>query len=329
MHRIIQNTKYTKMQVQTLRVCCLLVLSFFLHTISSAQQPIVQAKLDSNHILIGDQLGLHLEAHLPNGFTISPPDLRAFDTLESIEIIDLQPPKTADKSNGQLVTQDLIITAFDSGTVRVPAITYSYQGNGKSGTISTNDLLLEVSTVIADSLGLAPLKPYIHEPMTLQDVLPIILAIGGLIVVGILIWWWIKRRKKAEIPPPPPVMIPVHRIALEQLSELKEKELWQKGEVKAYQSELTHIVREYLENRYHIQALESTTDEITRELHRKDVSKAHQEQLTQMLQMADLVKFAKAKPSIDIHDQVWEAARQFVEDTKDEAVAIEETKLQA
>ncbi len=325
MHRIFQDIKGKIFSQKAPNVYCLLAMMLFAFNVFlNAQQPLVQAKLDSSHILIGDHLGLHLEVQVPKGFTISPPDLQAFDSVVAIEIIDLQPPKTIDNPSGQLVTQDMIITAFDSGTVRIPAVSYTYQGNGQSGTVSTNDLLLEVGTVVTDSLGLAPLKPYIHEPMTLQDVLPIILTFGGLLLAGILIWWWIKRRNKVEVPPPPPVMIPVHQIALQQLNKLKEKELWQKGEVKAYQSELTHIVREYLENRYQIQALESTTDEIVRELHRKEVSKSHQDQLSQMLQMADLVKFAKAKPSIDIHEQVWGAARQFIEDTKNEAVTIQE-----
>ena len=114
---------------------------------------------------------------------------------------------------------------------------------------------------------------------------------------------------------------PAHEIALNKLKALSEKELWQKGMLKEYQSELTYIVREYLEKRYDIHALESTTAEIIRELKNEDISEDHKTQLSDMFRMADMVKFAKATPSLDIQSKLLNEAESFVSNTKKEIVA--------
>jgi len=110
---------------------------------------------------------------------------------------------------------------------------------------------------------------------------------------------------------------PAHEIAQEKLDTLKEKALWQQGQIKEYQSELTHIIREYLENRFEIRALESTTDEIARDLKDKGLDDGDKKKLSDILQIADLVKFAKAKPDVNIHDEFFNDAVDFVLRTKE------------
>ena len=100
------------------------------------------------------------------------------------------------------------------------------------------------------------------------------------------------------------------------MAKLKAEKLWQQGQVKTYQSRLTHIIREYLENRYNIPALESTTDEILHYLKKVDFDNQWKDKLQNILQIADLVKFAKAKPPVDFHDQVLKEAEDFVIATK-------------
>jgi len=114
---------------------------------------------------------------------------------------------------------------------------------------------------------------------------------------------------------------PAHEIALTKLKKLEDKQLWQKGQLKEYQSELTYIVREYLEKRYGIQALESTTAEIITELKNEDISEGHKKQLSEMFNMADMVKFAKATPPLDIQSKLLNEAESFVFNTKREIIA--------
>lgn len=86
--------------------------------------------------------------------------------------------------------------------------------------------------------------------------------------------------------------------------------------MKEYHSELTYILREYLESRYGIQALEQTTSEILEQLREADFDKSHSVNLASLLQTADLVKFAKAQPPVEFHEQAMLDAEIFIRATK-------------
>ena len=89
------------------------------------------------------------------------------------------------------------------------------------------------------------------------------------------------------------------------MKELDEKQLLQQNKIKIYYSELTDIVRTYIEKDIHIPALESTTNELIETINdfnessKLGISKETIQQLKQVLQSADLVKFAKSKPIIE------------------------------
>jgi len=108
--------------------------------------------------------------------------------------------------------------------------------------------------------ALMPIKHILKEPKTWEDFVWIAYALAGLFTL-LLIGYMIYRSKheviefeeKEEV-----IIRPAHVVSLEKLNQLDSKKLWQKGEIKAYQSELTYIIREYLENRFGIHALEST-----------------------------------------------------------------------
>ena len=114
----------------------------------------------------------------------------------------------------------------------------------------------------------------------------------------------------------PIIIRPAHEIALEKLSGLKSESLWEKGSVKEYYSKLTYIFREYLENRFDIQALESTSEQIITQLEKKDFDTGMNDDVRRVLQSADLVKFAKAKPVEEFHVESFEKLEAFVKTTK-------------
>ena len=121
------------------------------------------------------------------------------------------------------------------------------------------------------------------------------------------------------------VIIPAHETAMQKLSQLQQAELWQQGNIKEYQSQLTYIIREYLENRYEINALENTTAQIRKDLKKINLEENLQNDLQNILQVADLVKFAKAKPGASVHEEFMDKAKRFVLQTKKEII-IEENQ---
>ena len=287
----------------------------------------VKAEVDSIHMLIGDQMKVHLKVQMPNGATVKKTDLSKFEKAEKIELVKIADWDTLSSNNGIVLNRDLTVTSFDSGYHYIPAIPVSISANGKIQTIATNEIPIQVRTIQTDSTYLAPIKGIIEEPFKISDVLPY--ALGLLAFIALLLfglYFFKKKNQPKEIKVKPKIKRPAHEIAFEKLEQLKKDKLWQQGKIKAYQSQLTYIIREYLENRYAIQALESTTDEILAQLKNANVPDEFNPKLREMLQLADLVKFAKAEPPIEAHDRLMEYADSFVRQTKKTFTQNEEEK---
>ena len=298
----------------------------FLSTHLLAQMA-VSAEVDSTNMLIGDQLKLHLFANHAPGLSIGKVDLSPFEGEEEIEVVNEGKWDTL-QTNGTVVLQkDVTFTIFDSGFYWLPQLPISYMENGVTKVATTERIPMRVGTVsLADTLQLAPIKDIIREEANWQDYFPFLLAIGLLGLVVAAVYVNKKRKENAVAPPAPEIVLPAHEIAFSALKDLKAQQLWQKGEIKNYQSRLTYIIREYLENRYDIPALESTTDEIQRSLKKVDFNTSWKDKLSNILQVADLVKFAKAKPPADFHDQVWQEANDFVLATKAKIIIEEDVE---
>ncbi len=84
---------------------------------------------------------------------------------------------------------------------------------------------------------------------------------------------------------------------------------------------MSDTLREYLENRYHINALEQTSDEIFAGLRSAQISADAREKLRRTLLLADLVKFAKEKPLPEDNEFSMENAISFIMQTKQEPQA--------
>jgi len=233
-----------------------------------------------------------------------------------------------------LKTNQIKFTFWEEGRHVVFSPVVEYQQNGAVQIVTAPEIgvmvgsPLSTSQVAADTsqVKMDPIKDIIDEPLNIwRDIL---LPYGGgllgmLALVGI-IYFLVKKIGQKEPPVPEPVVIiPAHQTALEKLDALEKAELWQKGNIKEYQSQLTYIIREYLENRYDINALENTTVEIKKDLKKLSLDDQLQNELQNILQVADLVKFAKAKPGASVHQEFMEKAKEFVLQTKKEIIVEE------
>lgn len=298
---------------------CYSLLFIFL-TFTASGQVTANAELGKTAIIIGDQVQLNLVVNHSPGIEIIGADLTALEALKEVEVLGTSNWDTIAQGGEFILEQRLTLTSFDSGYYYIPKIPVDYKGaDGKlSKAFTPNKIPLTVNTVPiqSDSTTLAPIKPIIEEELNIRDFLP---YIAGLLALALLIggfYYYNKKKQEAEIPPPPEIILPAHEIAFNKLGALKKAKLWQQGHIKEYQSQLTYIVREYLENRFDINALESTTYEIMQEMKTSTMEEDWKEKLNTMLQTADLVKFAKAEPPVGIHDQMMEQAETFVRQTK-------------
>lgn len=156
----------------------------------------------------------------------------------------------------------------------------------------------------------------IKGPLNLGSRFNIILLLGILVFLAILVKLFIflsGRKKTTGIIP----KRPAHEIAYEQLEILRQKNLIRQGKIKEYYSEVSDIVRRYLENRFLLKAPEMTTEEFL--FYVRDYSQllsGHKALLKEFLLACDLVKFAKYLPSAEETDTILLSAKKLVDETK-------------
>ena len=292
--------------------------------IIQAQQIKATARLDSTNILIGDQIKLFLEIDYPENVTVEFPIVS--DTLsEFIEVLERSKIDTIDLENSALLKQirSYTITSFDSGSYRIAPQWFKINVNGIADSVPTNGVTLNVFTMQIDTTrGLTDIKMPYAAPLTLKEVTPYILGIILLGAIIFLVLYSIKRKKKNKpffsLPVKPKE--PPHIIALRELDRIKNEKIWQKEKTKQYYSEVTDVLRNYIEERFEIRAMEQTTDEILDNFrYRKDLlGEKSFTNLGQILSLADLVKFAKYKPLPDDDNLTLVNSYFFVNDTKKE-----------
>ncbi len=312
-------------------LCC-----FSLGHLTLLSQVTVTAALNNSKILIGDQASLRVEGNFPSDYTVKNVDLSVLDSISSeadpsnpdaepgtLEILNQTEWETL--TNGGTITyrKDITFTCWKAGVYFIPQIRFELERKGTDFKRATNKLTLLVSSPIGqeaaiDTVQIAPIKEIIEEKWRFSDFLPVIYIVGAciLLILGIVFLIRYLMDKKQDPPPVIEVKRPAHEVAFQKLNQLREDQLWQKGEVKAYQSQLTYICREYIENRYHVPALESTTSEILIDLKKTDFPEGLVEKMREMLQLADMVKFAKAKPPEEMHSRLMIYAQDIVETTK-------------
>ena len=307
-----------------MRMIRIIIFAVFLSVATGifAQEAGVSAKLDTNAMLIGDHVAMTLKYTGPAKSQVLWPFLP--DTiLGHITVIGRGKIDTAYSADKQTVTfsQQLNFTCYDSGFYTIPSIPFNYRisPDTSTKTAATTMMLIAVHTVKVDTTqAIKPIIGPLSIPVTFKEMLPWILgalALVALVIAGI---WYFKKRKKSEpvFQLKPTVVILPHERALQEFEQLRLKKLWQNGRVKEFHSELTDILRRYIEDRFRVPALEQTSAEITGSLkNNPDCPPDTLAKLNNLLVLADMVKFAKAQPVATENDMSLSEGVGFVRAT--------------
>ena len=276
-----------------------------------------KAWLDSATLLMGKTTALHLEITQDKGARGFFPGEQA-DTLSAmVEIADRPAADTTDLGNNRIqINRDLIIQSFDSGMWIIKPIPYVVNGD----TAYCNQLTLKVLPVdVSKMKDIHDIKPVEDVPFNLLDWLPDYwwAWLLGLLLIAGGIWAYRKYYKKGINPlRPGKKRLPPYEEAMINLQNLKAAQLWQQGKEKEYFTGLTDILRVYIDRRFHINAVEMTSSQIIETLKRNDETRAVNEQLEMILEVADIVKFANARPLADDNEVAYRRAVNFVEETR-------------
>ncbi len=292
---------------------------------SAGQRIKATASIDSTHILIGDHINLTLELEKPENLKMEFPIL-ADNISEYIEILRQSPIDTTLLENNVMkLVKNFIITSFDSGEHRIPSFWFRLHLDDRIDSIASNELFIRVFTMQIDTTrGPTDIKMPYDAPVTLKEVLPWIF--GVILLAGIIffVFYYISRRKRNlpvfALPAKPKE--PPHVIALRELDRIKDEKIWQKDKIKEFYSQVTDVLRGYIEERFAIPAMEYTSEETINAFISRGslLSEKSMSNLTQILRLADLVKFAKYIPLPDDHNLTLVNAYFFVNDTKIEEV---------
>ena len=269
-------------------------------------------------LMIGDQTAMHLSVTQEANERVEMPVFG--ETLQDgIEIVDRSAVDTTTLPDGRLqLSQELTLTSFKDSLFAVAPIAVVSGGD----TFWTEPMALNVIQPfeVDSSLAITDIKDIEKAPIYWWGILRWILlalAVIGLFVgayYGVL--WYRKHFLKEEEVIEPELLRPADEVALEKLDEIKAQKIWKDGKVKEYQTELTDVVREYIGRRFDVQSTEKTSDETLRAM-KPLIDKELFAKLSKMLQLADLVKFAKWHTTPDENEQALSTAYEFVNETKE------------
>ncbi|MFT5253424.1 MAG: flagellar basal body-associated protein FliL, partial [Flavobacteriales bacterium] len=260
-----------------------------------AQQKRVVTSIDTTKNKIGAEFKLTIKTATDTLSKVVFPKLK---NIGALEVIQSYPVDTIKNNDRYELIKKYGLTQFDSGKYTIPSIKILI--NNKS--YLTDSIVVEVANVQVDTLKqkMFDIKDIQPAKSEMGDWWKYLLIIALIVGVGAAVYWYLKKYQKKKIE------AEVYKTPIEKatslLNSLEQKELWQKGEVKEYYSELTDIARNYIEEAIEIPAMESTTSELIVALRaaslkkKMSVSQETIENLERVLKQADLVKFAKSKP---------------------------------
>ncbi len=303
---------------------------------SSAQGVKVKAEIDSSSIVIGEQTKLKLTANyrVDNGKNIKVKFPELVDTIrKEIEIADQSKMDSVfDKNDiyNLTLSRTYLITSFDSGYWAIPP--FKFIVNDDTAGAFTEPLLLQVTSVAVDTTqAIKDIKPPFEISYTLWDWIKdnmyiVYIVLATIVLVILVIYLARKFSKRAPVVFVEKPKIPPHIIALEKLEKIKTQNLWQEGKIKLYYSSVTDTVREYIEERFKIQALEQTTAEIIYGFRNTAIDEESFSKLKELLKLSDLVKFAKETPMANENEKSLQYAFDFINGTKQEEIPTKPNK---
>ena len=308
------------------RILYFILILFVLPTLHAQE---VKVATSTKNIKIGEQIEYTISVQAPADAVVVFPEGQTFGALEMVKT---NPTDTLKEKGKFRLEKAYYLTQFDEGKYTIPQ--QKIQISHKD--FYTDSLLVEVHNVAVDTLKqpLYDAKPIaeVTSPSSSHLWLWIVLGIVALLLTAAALYFFVFRKKKLSAEEERKKLPPFER-AIQDLKDLQNSKYLIESKHKAYYTRLTDIVKEYLEDEVHILAKESTTDELLAKINNLQktgklyLSTETINNLKRVLQNADLVKFAKSKPSDNNAEYDRETIENVVIKTK-EAIPIVETEAE-
>jgi hypothetical protein len=335
--------RYTRSQrrfcVAFLVISASLLFPFCLSTPAAAQEIVaipdstrfLKSELSRDTILIGDQIIWSMSTKAEEGsaflFAIELPK----ELTKGVELLEAKIDTVRERRSKEwLMRSEMRITSFDSGSYKLPPMPlYLLSPAGRVDTLWFEGPALEVTTIPIDTTTYQPfdIKGQFDYPITVKETLPWAGLLLLILLIAYILYRWIRhRRENRPLFGKPKPKEPAYLVAFRQLEEIKAQKLWQGGKVKLFYTAVTEVLRTYVTARFGIQAMEQTSAEMLEALKAEQLDKALWRELSDMLEIADLAKFAKYEPDASENEQAIPVAVHFVQATM---IAEAETETEA
>ncbi len=236
------------------------------------------------------QLKLSLQA--PQGLEINFPQYQTDLDSSGWELLRTDELKVSAQGGDNIYQQTIVLTAWESGQKTIPALNFSFINAGVVQPLRSQPLTIQVDNPpLVDSNYIAGIKPILIEEKYWSDYLIYVyLTFAALFAFAALyVVWSVLKNKKS-----PPLT--AEELALESLRVLSQQNYLQEKNFIAYHSEISLILRRYLQNRFKYKSLSMTSSQISLEIAAKPLTANFRAQVSELLSTADLIKFAKASP---------------------------------
>ena len=277
------------------------------------------SKLSRDSILIGDQVtwSTNLTVKGDNSLAAVPyADLVAADSSKIEVLRGVELDTIAIKEGIAELEAKLLFSYFDSGYFKLPDAKF-ISSNGDTITLAAPSIAVNTIQIDTATFKMYDIKGQINYPITFKEVYPWVLFVLAVVLIGYLLYRFIKnKRENGSLFGKPVVKDPPHIVALRELDKLRTQKLWKEsGKEKLVYTGVTDALREYIEGRYSISAMEKTSAEILKDLSDKKIEARPYNELNELFQLADLVKFAKYTPQEAESEEVIPMAVRFVNST--------------
>lgn len=303
------------------RLFCAILQFCVLSAAAQTAPPKITTSIDRDSMSIGDRFTLSVRVDKDLMQVVDFPAFTDGRMTDRIEVIAESGVDTLSRDGRRIaVSKSYLLTTFDEGIYSLSGFPVLYMDKNVVDTLYGSDSLrLMVTTFEIDTSAntiydiKAPLRPSVKFGEWAGYAL---IGLVAAALIAFAVYAVVRWRKGKPVFGKPQPKLPAHVTAIRALEALSNQKLWQNGRHKAYYTRLTDIMRQYLKDRYGIQALEMTSDEILCAMSTIELEEKNRKALASLLSTADFVKFAKYTPEAEQNENSYFDAYYFVEDTK-------------
>lgn len=285
---------------------------------SAPQAPVVlTAQVDKAEVAIAETL--HYSITLEHAPGLSPAMPEVFPKLQGFLVSDIQKEGPLSRDGRMRTTHTFTLQGLDAGSYILPAVSVNYQDEtGETHTVGAPQIFVEVKAAPTDPNAtpsdIEDIKALEIPPPDYRRVQLLAAGVASVLLLAGLAYWLWKRRHRLKTPPPPPP--PPWVVALEALKLLQAEDLLSRGDARAWSFRLSEILRRYLEDRYHVPAMETSTEELLVRFRQGAIPAGKLQELARrVLTGTDRAKFAKQPLTTGEGETLLQATRELVEAT--------------